>query len=64
MRTTLHAAKPATVVAESLASAQHTARRARRRRRQVVWFGRILVPVIVLGGWQLFTSVGIVDKFF
>ncbi|HET8601278.1 MAG TPA: ABC transporter permease [Segeticoccus sp.] len=45
-------------------SAQVTARRARRRRAELVWLGRIVLPIVVLGGWQLFTSVGIVDKFF
>lgn len=43
---------------------QASARRARRRRLLLVWLGRIIVPVIVIGGWQLFTSLGIVDKFF
>jgi NitT/TauT family transport system permease protein len=49
---------------ESGDSIQLAARRSRRRRRQIVWLGRLLVPVIVLGGWQWFTSVGILDKFF
>jgi NitT/TauT family transport system permease protein len=40
------------------------ARRARRRRRTLIWVGRVLVPVIVLGGWQWFTAEGWVDKFF
>jgi NitT/TauT family transport system permease protein len=43
---------------------QVAARRARRRRRQLVWLGRILLPIIVIGGWQWFTTAGIVDKFF
>ncbi|WP_308465761.1 ABC transporter permease [Rathayibacter soli] len=43
---------------------QLTARRARTRRSAWVWFGRILVAVIVIGGWQWFTTVGWVDKFF
>lgn len=43
---------------------QYEARRARRRRTALVWTGRALVPVLVLGGWQLFTALGIVDKFF
>ena len=41
-----------------------TARRARRRRTALVWLGRVIVPIIVIGGWQLFTSAGIVDRFF
>jgi NitT/TauT family transport system permease protein len=40
------------------------ARAAHRRRVRLVWLGRVVLPVIVLGGWQLFTSLGIVDKFF
>jgi NitT/TauT family transport system permease protein len=50
--------------AEIDTSIQVTARRARRRRAGLVWLGRIIVPVVVIGGWQLFTSAGIVDKFF
>jgi NitT/TauT family transport system permease protein len=30
----------------------------------LVWLGRVVLPVLVIGGWQLFTSAGIVDKFF
>ncbi len=29
-----------------------------------MWLARVLVPVVVIGGWQLFTATGIVDKFF
>ena len=43
---------------------QYEARRARRRHTALVWIGRVIVPILVLGGWQLFTSLGIVDKFF
>jgi len=50
--------------ADAVVGIQASARRARTRRKQLVWFGRVLLPVIVLGGWQLFTSLGIVDKFF
>ena len=39
-------------------------KRADRRRVAAVWAGRIGLAVVILGGWQLFTSVGIVDKFF
>jgi NitT/TauT family transport system permease protein len=37
---------------------------ARRRRRIVVNSLRILLLVVIIGGWQLFTSVGIIDPFF
>ena len=38
----------------------------RRHRRSVtaVWIGRIALAVIVIGGWQWFTTEGWVDKFF
>jgi NitT/TauT family transport system permease protein len=39
-------------------------RAARRRRAIWMWCGRILLPVVVIGGWQLSTQAGIVDKFF
>jgi NitT/TauT family transport system permease protein len=50
--------------AEIDTSLQLSARRARRRRQLLVWLGRIVLPVIVIGGWQWFTAAGIVDKFF
>jgi NitT/TauT family transport system permease protein len=37
---------------------------ARRRRRLLVNGLRVLFLVVIIGGWQLATSVGIVDKFF
>ncbi|MFI2200583.1 ABC transporter permease [Streptomyces sp. NPDC020192] len=40
------------------------ARRAARRRVASVWAGRFGLAVFVIGGWQLFTDLGIVDKFF
>ena len=43
---------------------QATGRRARSRRATFVWLGRLLVIVVVIGGWQWFTTVGWVDKFF
>lgn len=41
-------------------------RAATRRRRLVMWSARVVVFVLIFGGWQLFTakSVGIVDPFF
>jgi NitT/TauT family transport system permease protein len=54
----------APVATEIDASLQTSVRRTRRRRRLLVWLGRIVLPLIVIGGWQWFTSVGIVDKFF
>ena len=43
---------------------QSGALRARRRRTRLVWLGRVVLLVVVLGGWQLFTATGLVDKFF
>lgn len=40
------------------------ARRAARRRTALVWVGRIALAAVVVGGWQLFTTWGIVDPFF
>jgi NitT/TauT family transport system permease protein len=58
--------KPAATAAagEIDTSIQATARRARRKRVLLVWVGRVVVPIIVIGGWQWFTSAGIVDKFY
>jgi NitT/TauT family transport system permease protein len=35
-----------------------------RRRRMLIWAGRVAALVLVVGGWQLFTSMKIVDPFF
>ncbi|NEM91951.1 ABC transporter permease [Galbitalea soli] len=43
---------------------QSSARRAHSRRTAWVWVGRVAVAVIVVGGWQWFTTAGWVDKFF
>ena len=43
---------------------QVSARRAMRRRTTLIWVGRVALAVIVVGGWQWFTSAGWVDKFF
>ncbi|MEU5312646.1 ABC transporter permease [Streptomyces sp. NPDC021562] len=45
-------------------SAGAAARRARRLRAALVWAGRIGLAVLVIGGWQAFTTWGIVDPFF
>ena len=44
--------------------AARAARRAARRRTALVWAGRIALAAFVIGGWQLFTTWGIVDPFF
>jgi NitT/TauT family transport system permease protein len=39
-------------------------RRRTRQRKLGVWAARLLLAVIIIGGWQLFTGEKIVDKFF
>jgi NitT/TauT family transport system permease protein len=55
---------PVPAKAADNATATVLARRARRRRRAAVWAARAGFAVVVIGGWQLFTSLKIVDKFF
>lgn len=45
-------------------SAAAAAKQAARRRVALVWAGRVGLAVFVVGGWQAFTTWGIVDKFF
>ena len=40
------------------------ARRARSRRTAWIWFGRVMVALVVIGGWQALTATDVVDKFF
>ncbi|KQV94209.1 ABC transporter permease [Streptomyces sp. Root369] len=46
------------------AASADAAKRAARRRTAQVWAGRIGLAVFVIGGWQAFTTWGIVDPFF
>jgi len=46
------------------AELQVAGRRKNRRRVTAVWIGRVALAVIVIGGWQWFTTAGWVDKFF
>jgi NitT/TauT family transport system permease protein len=39
-------------------------KRKTRRNKTAVWIGRVALAVIVIGGWQWFTTAGWVDKFF
>ena len=43
---------------------QAAGKRRNRRRVTAIWIGRVALAVIVIGGWQWFTAVGWVDKFF
>ncbi|MEU9278573.1 ABC transporter permease [Streptomyces sp. NPDC048342] len=61
---TTSAVSPAPVEGSAQLSARTAARRARRRRVALVWAGRIGLAVLVIGGWQAFTTWGIVDPFF
>lgn len=40
------------------------ARRRAQRKRLLVWGGRVALAVLVIGGWQLFTHLKVVDPFF
>ena len=55
---------PGTAAAVQPADLQATGRRKNRRRVAAIWIGRVALAVIVIGGWQWFTAVGWVDKFF
>ncbi|MEW2299728.1 ABC transporter permease [Streptomyces sp. NPDC006655] len=61
---TASAVSPASVKDGAQLSAAAAARRARRRRVALVWAGRVGLAVLVIGGWQAFTTWGIVDPFF
>ncbi|MEU3338014.1 ABC transporter permease [Streptomyces sp. NPDC002144] len=55
---------PASVANGGKGSAASAAQRAARRRVARVWAGRVGLAVVVIGGWQAFTTWGIVDPFF
>ncbi|MFE5034871.1 ABC transporter permease [Streptomyces sp. NPDC056683] len=61
---TTSAVSPAPVKGGASPSAGAVAKRARRRRVALVWAGRVGLAVLVIGGWQAFTTWGIVDPFF
>jgi NitT/TauT family transport system permease protein len=54
----------ATLPVEQEADVAAAARRARARNRFWVWVGRAVVAVVFVGGWQLLTVTGLLDKFF
>ncbi|HEY4458183.1 MAG TPA: ABC transporter permease [Pseudonocardiaceae bacterium] len=53
-----------TTIPDTTKAVAAAGKRAARKRVAAVWAGRIGLAVFILGGWQLCTSVGIVDKFF
>jgi NitT/TauT family transport system permease protein len=55
---------PGAAAAVQPADLQVVAKRTNRRRVAAVWIGRVALAVVVIGGWQWFTTVGWVDKFF
>ncbi|MFF7981192.1 ABC transporter permease [Streptomyces sp. NPDC007901] len=61
---TASAVSPAPVKGGAPLSAGAAVKRARRRRVALVWAGRVGLAVLVIGGWQAFTTWGIVDPFF
>jgi NitT/TauT family transport system permease protein len=56
--------KQSSAVASDEAEIRRAARSARRRRRTWLWIARLAFAVFIIGGWQLCTSAGWVDKFF
>ncbi|MCQ9162665.1 MULTISPECIES: ABC transporter permease [unclassified Arthrobacter] len=54
----------APLVHEEEAQLKADAHRAMTLRKTWIWVGRALLAVVVIGGWQWFTAVGLVDKFF
>ncbi len=61
---TASTASAAPVSDSAQATAAAAAKRAARRRIALVWAGRIGLAVVIIGGWQAFTTWGIVDPFF
>ena len=55
---------PPARVAESEQDVARAAKRAARRSVLSIWLGRLGLAVIILGGWQLCTSIKLVDPFF
>jgi NitT/TauT family transport system permease protein len=55
---------PGAAAAVQPADLHVTARRTNRRRVTAIWLGRAALAVVVIGGWQWFTTEGWVDKFF
>jgi NitT/TauT family transport system permease protein len=53
-----------TAMVEQPSDIQAAGRRKARQRTTWTWTGRIALAVVVIGGWQWFTSAGWVDKFF
>jgi NitT/TauT family transport system permease protein len=64
MSTTSSTASATPVTDGRKSPAASAARHATRRRIALVWVGRIGLAVFVIGGWQAFTTWGIVDPFF
>lgn len=50
--------------AESDGELQGLATSTRHRRTATVWMGRVLLAVVLIGGWQIATETGVLDKFF
>lgn len=50
--------------AQTATPSGNLASKLRRQRRIQVWAGQLVLAVVVIGGWQWFTQMGWVDKFF
>ncbi|MEV0405642.1 ABC transporter permease [Actinoallomurus sp. NPDC050550] len=59
----VHSAPPSETVADEATIKARALRRARQRKLKV-YLGRALVGVVVVGGWQLFAQLKIIDPFF
>jgi len=62
--TTAHPAVRTESRSDADSALEHSVRRARRRRRFWLWTARLGFAVFIIGGWQLCTAQGWVDKFF
>lgn len=49
---------------ETETAAKNAGRNKAQRRTRAIWMGRLMLAVMVVGGWQWFTEEGWVDKFF
>ncbi|WP_414640239.1 ABC transporter permease [Bordetella sp.] len=61
---TVNAGKLIDQTAASSSSTAVAARRSAQRRKHAILLGRVVLFVLVIGGWQLTTALGILDPFF
>jgi NitT/TauT family transport system permease protein len=61
---THHETRKGEKTVETETAAKNAGRNKARRRTRAIWIGRVMLAVMVVGGWQWFTEEGWVDKFF